>query len=655
MQWNPFRREPKTAAASVADRRETLDKASVMAREISAAWDTWRMLGEIHYAVGQQARLVGRVAWDLVFDGNQVSPDQAEMIMRAAFGKGLQDLSEQAAIHLQVAGGYYLCRLKEQDWRVLPSPPDYKAKKIIERASIVIHVTNPDPRDPGRTDSPVLAALDVSRELILARAQSRAASRNRTAQLNTVLYPLEGAGPDPKKFEKDLTKVMSAPLENELSSSVVVPNVIGFQGEWIEKWKTFDFTGPVDKYLHEKIPMLVQQLAVILDHPPQVLLGMSDLNHWAAWAVQEDNWFGHVEPLAKRVGQGYAEALAQAAVLDQESIEAVPDPSPLLKRRPSLDNVIEAYKEGIVNGEFTRAHLGADEDDAPEEDDPNFGGSGGGAVAAGNDGDTALPSTEQKDDKKAVAASAQPLEIESGIPDARVLVEIDTQAYDSVEDLVVDTGERALEKLGARLRSSAQGKSPDVLAGLSNVQLALRHDGSIDNQDEVIRVVVEASLPRLTRAVERAYTRLQSLGIDVKAEETQSRNGEDLYRSLAAKHVTDLLSGRAGAEWSAARRICSVMGGAGDLAVVASPIRTTDTGIALGPRSLAAIQSQFNVVPGEYIWLHQTRGPNEHPTHRELDGETFNGRFILQDGVNWFPGDHDGCRCVAMPDFVKVG
>lgn len=649
--WNPFRREqPVVAAASVADKSGVLDKASVMARDINEAWQTWRLLGEIHYTTAQQSRLVSRVAWDVVLDGKQLEQEQSNDVLRAAFGKNLRDLIEQMAIHLQVAGGYYFVRRSGQ-WHVLPNPPDHKAKLVIADSDIIVLNKNPDPRDPSRTDSPVLAALDVSRELILARAQSRAASRNRTAQLNTVLYPLEGAGPDPDKFEKDFTRVMAAPLINELAESVVVPNLVGFQGDWIEKWKTMDLTGPVDKYLHEKIPMLIKQLAIILDHPPQLLLGMEDLNHWAAWAVQEDNWFGHVEPLGRRIGDGIALALAKATDVDEDALEIIPDPAPLLKRRPSVDNIIEAYKEGIVSGEFARPYLGADEDDAPADDDPNAKGSSG-----SGEEEEGPPATEQGDDKRAVAAAA-PLELASSVtPDPRILAEIDNQVYDSVEDLIVDTGDRALQVLGARIRSASQGRDPGVNTALNNIQLALQHEGPIPNQDEVITSTALGALPRLDRAVDRAYDRLNSLGIDVKPDELEQRSGQDLFKHIVAEHVGRLLDGRAGIEWSGARRICSVTGGAGDLAVVAStPIRTTDTGIALGPRSLAAIQTQFNVTPGVYVWLHQTRGSNEHPTHRELDGERFNGRFILQDGVNWFPGDHDGCRCIAMPEFVRVG
>jgi hypothetical protein len=87
----------------------------------------------------------------------------------------------------------------------------------------------------------------------------------------------------------------------------------------------------------------------------------------------------------------------------------------------------------------------------------------------------------------------------------------------------------------------------------------------------------------------------------------------------------------------------------------AAGVPITGSGIALGARSFVAIQTQYALVPGSYTWLHEYRGPHPHPEHADLDGRSFNGDYILEDGINWFPGDHAGCACGAVPNFVEVG
>jgi hypothetical protein len=36
----------------------------------------------------------------------------------------------------------------------------------------------------------------------------------------------------------------------------------------------------------------VERLAIGLDMPPEVLLGLGDSNHWSAWQVDEQTWKG---------------------------------------------------------------------------------------------------------------------------------------------------------------------------------------------------------------------------------------------------------------------------------------------------------------------------------------------------------------------------
>lgn len=87
---------------------------------------------------------------------------------------------------------------------------------------------------------------------------------------------------------------------------------------------------------------------------------------------------------------------------------------------------------------------------------------------------------------------------------------------------------------------------------------------------------------------------------------------------------------------------------------MATGLSVAGNGIALGVRSFAAIQTQYSLVPSTYTWLHEYRGPNPMPEHEAFDGQEFNGDYILQDGRNWYPGDHAGCSCESVPAFREV-
>lgn len=633
-----------------------------MAREVGDAWKVWREVGEIHYATSQQARVLSRVQWDVSLNGNDLEPEMAEDMMKAVFGKNYRDLARQKALHLQVAGAYMFVRENDK-WQVLGMPLDYRGKEIAKRADVAITVTNPDPREPGRMDSPVIAAMDVARELILTRAQARAAARNRTAQLGLLLYPLEAAGHDTKAFEKKLSRTISAPLENEMSASSVVPNMVGMQADYIDKWKTLDLTGDADQKLHERVDRLVHQIAVILDSPPELLEGMGDANHWTAWAVQEDNWRAHVEPMAGLVSEGWALAFAEAAAISPELIDITADPAPLLERRPALADVKDAYVEGVVNEEFWRTALGADEEDA---------GPGREAITSSSNQGGAPGAVQEPTEPVAAAVRPELLERLQGplsaltaappaLPDAMALAHIDSQAYDAVEDLLEDTVDRTLARLGAKVLSISQGQDLGLgdLKRMTAQEIAVAYaksGGQWPNYDDVVAASVEAEIPKLDRALHRAYSRTRDAGVEIWLREDLWEDTQAAFRSFGAQAVASALQDRGLGLWGFSRRVVNIAGGGGDPAPVtaAAGIATVALGIALGRNAVEAVLNTYAAVPGGYTWFHQASS-TQHPKHVALDGRAFNGSYLLDDGVNWYPGDHAGCRCIAVPQFQRVG
>lgn len=642
--------EPLTAAV-VRSFDRIPDRPVVDALRDGDLWRIYRCVPEVHYAVNQQARLVGRLDWRVEGDGEEL--DNGDDIMRVAFGSDLRSISVMAAIHLQVVGRFWLVRGPHPrggtGWRILASPLSSQNKKIAEQSDVLVEVVIEDPVLEGRADSPVAAVRDIATELILTRAQARATARSRTAQTLLLLYPKEGAGPNPTKFENDFAKVVTEPLSDEKAMHVAVPNMIGFPAEYIQHWKTLDLSGPIDEKLHERIERLIRQLAIGLDIAPSVLLGLEDSNQWSAYASLEDNWLGHVEPLAAPVGQSFAEGLTKAASIDRDRIEVIPDPTPLLRRRPATSDVLQAAKDGIVQTWWAAEQLGAPED------------AYGDGVQAPSDGpavpadDTEPEPVESGEQRQITGGPVQPRAAahtpEHTIDGAR-LADIDDQAYTSLQDLILDIAERALEKLGAKIRSMAQGRNMDLPADVPNVELARQFTGQIPNMQATIDQVAQAAIAKVTRVIERAQGRLRAMGVEVppEPEQTGLTAAQAAFVTAVAATVAAQQEGGTGiAEaWEAARQVATIAGGGEP-----QDFRQAASGIALAAATMAIIRRDFGLAPpaGEasHRWLHLYQGPDPHPVHLSLKDALFNGVSVFAGGYVAFPGDHAGCQCIAAP------
>ena len=644
-----FSKDEPLTAATVRSFDRIPDRPVVDALRDGDLWRIYRCVPEVHYAVNQQARLVGRLEWRVEGDGEELA--EGEEIMRQAFGADLRSIAVMAAIHLQVVGRFWLVRAPSPrggtQWQILNSPLNTDQKKIAEAADVLVEVVIEDPSIPNRADSPVAAIRDIATELILTRAQARAAARSRTAQTMLVLYPKEGAGPDPRKFENDFGKVVAEPLSDEKAHSVAVPNMVGWPADFIEKWRVLDLTGPIDEKLHDRVDKLIRQLAIGLDMAPSVLLGLEDSNQWSAYASLEDNWLGHVEPLAAPVGQAFAEGLTKAANIDRDRIEVIPDPAPLLRRRPAISDVIRAGELGLVKLWWVAEQLGAPEDaigdGVPEQED-----------APVPDSETPEPALEQAPETRQITGAPTTPRTAAHTPshtiDGARLADIDDQAYTSFEDLVLDIAERALEKLGAKIRSMAQGRNMDLPTSVSNVEIARQFTGEIPNRDATIEQVATAALAKVTRVIERAQGRLRAMGIEVPPEPEQEglTAAQAAFVTAVAATVTAQQEGGTGiAEaWEAARQIATIAGGG-----EAADFRNAASGIALAASTMQIIRREFGLAAptgsASHRWLHLYQGPDPQPVHLSLKDALFNGVSVFAGGYEAFPGDHVGCRCIA--------
>lgn len=644
-----FKRQEPLKAATVRTYDRIPERPKTTATDTDL-WHIYRCVPEVHYATNQQARLVGRLRWRIEIDGKEVK--DSEDILRRAFGNDLRSVTVAGAIHLQVTGQFYLVRVGT-DWKVLGAPLNQQNKKLADAATLIVHVMIEDPAISTRADSPVMSIRDIATELILARAQARVSYRHRTAQTKTIVYPREGAGPNPEKFERDWQQAEIEPVVDEKSASVAGIK-IGFANEYIPNIKVIDSTAAPDEKLHERIDRLIRQMAIGLDITPSLMLGMEDSTHWTAWATQEDNWLGHVEPMAAPIGQVLAEALAKATDQDADRIEVIPDPAPLLRRRPAISDVLAAWEKGLVDDEWAREQLGAPESAAgtgiPEPTEET--------ITVDREA-TEEPSIEESETRQISTQGRTPTAAASTptIDGAR-LADIDDQAYTSLTDLVTDVSERVLEKLGAKVRSLAQRRSLDLPADVSNVELGRLYTGEIPNAESTVEQTARDAEAKVLRVIQRAQGRLRAMGIDVEDNPDDPRltAAQSMFVAAVIATVAAIRSGGTGeAEaWQAGRQIATVAGGGAP-----SDFRQAASGIALAASTMQTIRRDLGLAPPtgpeSYRWLHLYQGPHPHPVHLSLKDAEFDGQAVFAAGYEAYPGDHPGCQCIAAPaEFTTV-
>src|SRR3990170_5764922 len=147
--WTPrirpmglFSKDEPLTAATVRSFDRIPDRPVVDVLRDGDLWRIYRCVPEVHYAVNQQARLVGRLDWRVESEGEEVP--EGDEIMRRAFGNDLRSISVMAAIHLQVVGRFWLVRAPgrrgRQQWQILNSPLSSQQKKIAEQADVLVEV-----------------------------------------------------------------------------------------------------------------------------------------------------------------------------------------------------------------------------------------------------------------------------------------------------------------------------------------------------------------------------------------------------------------------------------------------------------------------------------------------------------------------------------
>lgn len=713
----------------------------------ASAWAYYDHVGEVHYAVGQISDALARAN---LFVGARPEPnaplvpaddedsgipaDVAALAM-ASLEKlkspvgGQAQIIRQATAATLVTGEWYLVEaetaeagvawyvrttedVKVENGRVKVDPFGVLDPQQVSRVWV------PHPRRFEAADSGMRAVLDQCETVLLIDRQFRASLRSRLfAGLLLLPNTLRQGASDPASEEagdgegtddpvvEDMVEALSTAIQNEGSAAAVVPNTLWGEGDQLQHARLLDLGKQVDPELVKLRESCLRRVAQGLDIPPEIVLGVADLNHWSTWWVGE-SFTQHVEPKAAFLADAFTSVFLrpdlEAAGLAEwsERLEVGFDLSPLQKRPNADEDAKYAYDKGELSGEGLRRILRIPESDAPDDDErlvnaalkrgqitpdltssileaeleteweppENPGGKGttptpvNAPPAEEPPPEEEGPPAEGAPEAQAASAAENP---GSGLAaiDIRLSERLFASSLAAFRRSLEKAGNRAKAKVAAGHRPALSGVAPQHIvrqlgptllaaAGLTEDELLT---GALDNlRTDFDRWTDEAQAAALATAV-AAAGREPSANVLAELRGRQNEDRADAWEwfSLAALALltTRMTEGADLAEWEVrelVRQSLARAGGADELAPLGGFLQVlppgTGAGVATGPLIIALLAG-LGVEVSQWRWHH---GETEHPfpPHATLDGDL---QTKPEDFSPYHPLDHKGCTCWLEP------
>lgn len=459
----------------------------------SQAWHYFDSIGEIKYAIGafiggalQKIRIFPAIRLEEDDDPEPTDNARALELMNQLKGDsgGHGDLLKTIGINLMVAGECFLIGLDntgledaEDSWNVYSideitidgsgkvTLTDVKnargEARVLTPSDFILRIWLKHPRKRQQADSPLRGVLAVCEQLLTFQAELKALSRSRVAGAGVYWLPsqMDFADKDgvvtQTAFAESLTENMMMPIENEGSAASVVPFVAVADADLIEKVRHDKFDRASDDKLDARIEGALRRLAQGLTVPPEIVLGIADVNHWNALYISEDAFKTGVEGLLMEIiwalTSGYLQPMLGEMGDTQETMIWY-DASAVTRRPNTAENAIKGHELLLISDEAARRDLGFSEDDAPDE-----------AEKADRVERAKSTRPEANGFPASLRTFSAPLRA-SAMPLGKQLAEIDQRLRERLwiaSDMAL---RRAIEKVGSRVKAKLSSKKDKALS-----------------------------------------------------------------------------------------------------------------------------------------------------------------------------------------------
>lgn len=362
-------------------------------------WGYYSSVGELRFVANWTGSVMSRaVLVAAKRDGLEYVPQTqgpAAEAMNEFYGgrDGQVEHLRAAGKHLTIAGEYYVANRAERDyWTTLAAGKvsqsgdrvyvDYgDGKKVLKSANDLIYrAWESHPREPMQPDSPVASSLGTLKSIALMQSHEHSQLTSRLSGPGVMFVPSEvqfpaPEGSDPASNQADLflqflAEAMTEAIKDPSSASATAPIVVMVPGEYLDKVHKMSFWTDLDAALITMREAAVKRLALGLDIPPEVLLGLSEANQWSSWATDEASIKAHIEPrlqvVCNAISTAYLQPALQGVVPDPEEYAVLADTTAIRIRPNRSNEAFEMYDRGEITGQALRRETGFHEIDAPD-------------------------------------------------------------------------------------------------------------------------------------------------------------------------------------------------------------------------------------------------------------------------------------------------
>jgi hypothetical protein len=253
-------------------------------------------------------------------------------------------------------------------------------------AALIIRAWQAHPRMFVETDSPTMAALPILRELtgltehVSSQIDSRLAGAGLFAIAKSVKDAMSfGSGDENEDaFTEALMDAMITPISDRSNASAHVPLIVTVPddgtGRAVADYFHYQrFDSELDAQAQSLREEAIRRLALSLDTPPEILLGVGSMNHWGAWLVREDVIVTHVEPplalLCDALTREFLWPVLMADGMPEEEAEKHViwySVAHLVTRPNKTDDAKDLHDKGVISDAALRRETGFSDEDAPE-------------------------------------------------------------------------------------------------------------------------------------------------------------------------------------------------------------------------------------------------------------------------------------------------
>lgn len=415
-----------TAAGQRIDRRNADSLQRLVQPWQKRAFAYYDVLGEIKYAARFHARALSQIrlyAAELDSNGEVTETQNPAAIaalerIKDPGGTGRSGLQANYGRLMFIAGESYLFTSQDENgvesWEMLstdelrvqgstylryaaPSLPGEEFHEIPDDAwtpqntkeGLAFRIWQRHPQFSMLPDSTMEGVLDLCEELVLLTQAVRARARSRLAGAGALFIderlspppnePVGDEDPEEDVLLMDLTEAMTAPIANEGAASAVVPLLVRVPVpdgmKLSDMMYLFQPIDPMQVYPETGLRYeCIKRIAIGLDIPPEILLGLMDANHWTGWLIDEQTWKHHLQPMAEQLcadltSSYYAPTLKAENVPDWENYLIAYDASKLINHPDKSKDAKDAYDRRAIGKVALRDATGFTEDDAmPEEE-----------------------------------------------------------------------------------------------------------------------------------------------------------------------------------------------------------------------------------------------------------------------------------------------